>query len=173
MPCIVRLNLPQGVPFWTYQAPKLASDDILQAMKVRKVAVVIFYDKNLNLVVQKRSGNSSKVGEYFGLWGGEIKSKESPKEALARELDEELGYKPKKLEFWEVFKYSVKEKGAWHGHHILQYVFLSSTTPELLNSKVLEGDGFIIISLEKAIKGEGFPKDSMKFLKGFKARLQK
>ena len=143
---------------------------ILLYMKVRNVAGVIFYDKELNLVFQIR-GDRSKVGELYGFFGGEIKAGETPKEALDRELAEEISYKPKKLDFWGVFEYSIKEKGEWFGHRIIQNVFLSPTTPSLHKTEVYEGDGLIVMSLDKAIKGKGFPKNSTRFLRGLRERL--
>ncbi|MFC1625968.1 NUDIX domain-containing protein [Patescibacteria group bacterium] len=139
-------------------------------MKVKKVAGVVFYDKKLNLAFQVR-GNYSKVGESYSFFGGQLEPGETPKEALLRELSEEISYKPKKITFWDVFEYTIKEKGGWHGIKIIQHVFLSPITPALLKTKVYEGDGIIVMNLNKAIKGEGFPKNSTRFLNKLREKL--
>jgi len=39
--------------------------------EVRNVAIVIFYDKEGNILVQER-GSHSKIGEKYGMWGGRL-----------------------------------------------------------------------------------------------------
>ena len=68
----------------------------------RKVVVVIFYDKNLNLLVEDRSKNS-KVGEKYGFFGGGIEEGETSEQAIKRELIEELNYSPKVLDYWGIY----------------------------------------------------------------------
>ena len=54
---------------------------------VRVVGAVLWYEGKL-LAAKRKS--SSKLGGYWEFPGGKIESNESPKEALERELDEEL-----------------------------------------------------------------------------------
>ena len=49
----------------------------------REVVIVFFYDKNLNLLVQRRRSHS-KVGEKYGFFGGGIEEGESAEQALRR-----------------------------------------------------------------------------------------
>ena len=141
-------------------------------MKERHVACVVFYDKDYNIAVQERE-SISKTGEALGFWGGEIENEETKEKAIIRELEEELGYAPKNLKYWGLFSYISQGKGPWQGYKILQHIFLSPTTPKLLNVRVREGDGIKVISLTKAVEGEGFPKGSTNFLKGLKGKLPK
>ena len=139
-------------------------------MKVRQVAGVVLYDKDLNLVFQVR-GNANKVGELYSFFGGSVKPGETPKQAVLRELSEEITYKPKKLKYMGKFEYVIEEEYPWKGTKIIQHVYISPATNELLQSEVHEGDGMIVISLEEAIKGDGFPKKSTRFLKKIKKEL--
>ena len=48
----------------------------------RHVAICVFYDKDLNIVVQERGGHS-KAGEKYGFWGGQIEEGETKEQAMA------------------------------------------------------------------------------------------
>ena len=141
-------------------------------MKERQVACVVFYDEDYSIAVQERR-TISKTGEVYGFWGGEIEQGETKESAIKRELEEELGYTPKKIEYWGLFSYISQEKGPWQGYKILQHIFLSPVTQSLLDARVREGDGIKVINLIKVIKGEGFPKGSTNFLKDLKDKLLK
>ncbi len=58
-------------------------------MKIRDVALIIFYDKEKRILLQNRKG-ISKVGEEWGFFGGHIEKEETPEKALTREVKEEL-----------------------------------------------------------------------------------
>lgn len=138
----------------------------------RNVAVAIFYDQNLNLLIQER-GNHSRLGEKYGFFGGLIQEGETPDQAIKRELKEEIGLIPQNLKFWLRDSYLVEEPGEYHDWLINCDVFLSPITPELEKCQVAEGKGVIKMSLKKVIKGEGFPKNATKFLKGLKTKLKR
>ncbi len=121
----------------------------IEAGPYRDVAVVIFYDKKGNIGVQHRE-SYSKAGEKYGLWGGRKEKGESPTEAMRRELQEELSYSPKTLDFWTNFTYIVDIEGKYKDWIINHDVFLSPITDDLLNATVTEGDAVEIMSLDKA-----------------------
>lgn len=139
-------------------------------MKVRNVAIVIFYDENLNIVVQER-GAHSRLGEKYGFFGGKIKKGERPRQAMERELLEEIGFLPKKLDYWLKDSYIVEEEGKYKGWLMNCYVFLSPVTSVLESSKITEGKGMVRMSTEEVIRGEGFPKKATKFLKRLETKL--
>lgn len=140
-------------------------------MKKRNIAIAIFYNKNLDIFVQER-GKYSKVGEKYGFWGGKIEEGETPKEAIKRELSEELGFVPGKLDYWLKYSYMVEEEGKYKDWLVNCYVFLSPASAELEESKVTEGKKLFKMTLDKVIEGQGFPKKGTKFLEKLKDRLK-
>jgi len=138
--------------------------------EVRNVAIVIFYDKEGNILVQER-GSHSKIGEKYGMWGGQIESGETPDQAIKRELKEELGFVPEKLDFWCNASYIVVEPGKYHGWKINQAVFVSPITPELEKTETHEGEGMVKITIDEAIASKGFSVGGTKFLKKIKKEL--
>ena len=141
-------------------------------MNTRNVAIVVFYDKNFTIAVQER-GSHSRVGEKYGFLGGQIEVGETPSEAIARELKEEIGYIPKKLEYFLHYSYVVLEDCRFAGWTIHCDVFLSPITKKLEQAHITEGTGIVKMPLGQAIEGEGFPKNSTAFLKKLKAKIEK
>jgi mutator protein MutT len=131
-------------------------------MKERDVALVVFVGGK-DVVVQER-GKHSKVGEKYGFWGGEIEKGETKEEAIKRELKEELGFVPDKLEYLGKYPYVVKETSNYKGWRINQVVFISPINSQLMKANKNEGEGLVRILLEEALKGEGFPIGSTYFL---------
>ncbi|MDP2930049.1 MAG: NUDIX domain-containing protein [bacterium] len=139
-------------------------------MPERNVAVVVFYDEKGNIVAQKRS-SISKIGEKYGLWGGQIEPGETSEQAVRRELQEELGFVPKELDLWCDYSYIVSEEGKYNGWSINHSVFISPITPELEKAKVYEGDGMIKMTIDEAIDSHGFSVGGTEFLKRIKKEL--
>jgi len=63
------------------------------------------------LLILKRSKSSKLYSGYWQLPEGKLKSNESGKLALTREIEEELGYKPSKLNYIGKFIYRKKVLG--------------------------------------------------------------
>ncbi len=141
-------------------------------MKIRNVAIVIFYDDDLNIFVQER-GSHSKLGEKYGFFGGQIEERETPLKAMKRELQEEIGFVPKVLNYWLKDSYIWEKEGKYKGWLISCHVFLSPVTSRLEKTEISEGERMVKMSLDKVIEGNGFPrgKESTKFLKGLRAKL--
>ena len=144
-------------------------------MPERNVAIVVFYDKEGNIIFQER-GSVSKVGEKYGFWGGQREEGETPKQTIKRELTEELGFVPEKLDYWGDCSFVIKgsKNSKYEGWLVKQYVFLSLVSGELTKKvNVKEGKGIVKMNINKVIKGAGFPSgaDSTRFLKEVKKQL--
>jgi 8-oxo-dGTP pyrophosphatase MutT (NUDIX family) len=135
-------------------------------MNLRNVAVVVFTDGK-DIVVQER-GKHSKTGEQFGFWGGGVEEGEEKESAIKRELLEEIGFIPEKLDYWGEYSFTGADEGKYKGWIIHSFVFVSPITPELLNTQILEGKSMYKMSLDMAIEGKGFPIGATQFLKAFK-----
>lgn len=132
-------------------------------MNTRNVALVLFTDGK-NIIVQER-GKHSKVGEEYGFIGGGIEKGERNEQAIKRELEEELGFVPEKLEYLGSFPYIIQEKGDLNGWKINQEVFTSPITKKVEKAKISEGKALVKLKLEEVANGKGFPQGSTDFLK--------
>ena len=73
-------------------------------MNHRDVSIIIFYDKEHNILLQDRKG-LSKSGAEFGFFGGGIEKGETPKQAVIRETQEELSFDLKEFEYLGVVEH--------------------------------------------------------------------
>jgi 8-oxo-dGTP pyrophosphatase MutT (NUDIX family) len=125
----------------------------------RKVSVVVFYDKNGRILLQKRSGIQSKSGEDWGFFGGGIEENESPEEAIKREISVELGININefiKIGEFENIYFNTKMK---INRKLYRTIFISPLTSEIQSAKVLEGDGSKLFSISEAKKLKLVPGD--------------
>ena len=121
----------------------------------KKTAVLIFIDREGNLLLQER-GSYSKGGEKHGYFGGNIEKGEKPKDALIRELKEELNYVPKNIKFWKKVDFLSTAKGKYNNFGVTIYIFISPLTDGLERLKVYEGGGKIMTTLDEELKSENF-----------------
>ncbi len=61
---------------------------------MRKVALLILYDRRGRFLLQYRTPEAKVLPEHWAFFGGGLKRKERPQEALWREAQEELNYIP-------------------------------------------------------------------------------
>lgn len=77
-----------------------------QPIKIHIAVAVI--TQNACMLIQLRDDDPNIVAPgCWGLFGGHIEVNETPNEAVLRELHEEIGWKPKEINFW--FKYETDE----------------------------------------------------------------
>jgi len=124
-------------------------------MKIRKVAIIIFYDDRKRILLQDRRG-ISKVGEEWGFFGGEIKENETPKQAVVRETKEELNFDLKEYRYVGEYSYeiedSLKKKFNFNFDIVLCKVFIAPLKDNLSKLKLKEGKKMQLFSLEEAEK---------------------
>lgn len=59
-------------------------------MRERRVSIIVFYDEQKRILLQKRMPNAH--GVEWGFFGGGIEPGETPEQAVVRETKEELGH---------------------------------------------------------------------------------
>jgi len=114
-------------------------------MKIRKVALIIFYDENKRILLQDRRG-ISKLGEEWGFFGGEIGKGETSEQAVVRETKEELDFDLKEYKYVGEYSYKIKDI------FVIGKVFISPLKNNLLKFKQIEGKNMQLFSLEEAEK---------------------
>ncbi|OGZ72268.1 MAG: hypothetical protein A2908_03960 [Candidatus Staskawiczbacteria bacterium RIFCSPLOWO2_01_FULL_38_12b] len=70
--------------------------------KKRNVSVLIpcrIQNKQVFVYLQKREKNRKVLPDHFGFFGGKIEERETPAQALEREIQEEMCFVPKGCEF--------------------------------------------------------------------------
>ena len=61
-------------------------------MAIRNVSVLILYNSTGHILLQHRTNDAFRLPNFWAFFGGGIEQGESPKEALEREIREELSY---------------------------------------------------------------------------------
>jgi mutator protein MutT len=61
-------------------------------MAVRNISVLILYSVTGQILLQHRSHDAPRLPNFWAFFGGGIEQGESPREALEREIREELSY---------------------------------------------------------------------------------
>lgn len=140
-------------------------------MNYLSLALIVFYDDKLNVVVQQRK-NNSEVGEKYAFWGGKIKEDETPFQAIKREMYDDFGYVPEKMEYWGQFKYFHKDEGIYQNYEIRQYVFLAPISDKRIKARITKKESMVLLKLDDAIRGDGFSTGSTNFLKALKQRVK-
>jgi 8-oxo-dGTP diphosphatase len=120
----------------------------------RNVCTVIFYTDDGKLLLQDREG-IAKFGEEYDFFGGGIEEDETPEEALARELKEEIDYVCANLKLYKVYEFKIDEHNSR-----TEYTFFAKA-PRLEEIKVLEGKKAVFMTLKEALSYKLFPHDDV------------
>lgn len=78
-------------------------------MAVRDVSLFILYTSTGHILLQHRTHHASRLPNYWAFFGGGIEQGESPREALVREVLEELSYQVHNPYFLFAQKFREKE----------------------------------------------------------------
>jgi mutator protein MutT len=156
-------------PGWIPGDYKLVPED---TSKHRNVANCIFYNKETNEIALKKRGAHAKAGDRYALWGGGIDENETREQAISRELEEELGFIPEALEFWDTYSYVLDSEGKYNGWLIKLNVFTAPITDRILRAKVREGDWVVLVPLDQAIESDGLLPGDVGLLKRFRSFLK-
>lgn len=114
----------------------------------RKIAIAVFYDQHLNILVQERRSHA-KMGEKYGFFGGGIEEGETPEQGLRRELREELDYSPDMLKYWGRFSFEIfRPEGK-----VIRFgeLFLSPITPELMQAQAEDDTAKVLLPIDRII----------------------
>jgi len=83
-------------------------------MNIRRVALIVPFNKSFEVILQRRKGFIDKpTDKDYGFFGGGLEEGESVEEALKREVNEELTLDVKNIEslkFFKTYDYEIKEK---------------------------------------------------------------
>ncbi|MFH1073369.1 MAG: NUDIX domain-containing protein [Nanoarchaeota archaeon] len=120
----------------------------------RNVSVAIIYTEDGKLLFQDRDG-IAKFGEKYDFFGGGIEEGETPKDAILRELKEELDFDFSDVKTFKTYEYTIDEKNSRTFN-----VFIIKV-PTLDKIKVLEGKGAKTFTYKEALKQKLFPGDQV------------
>ncbi|MDP2655539.1 MAG: NUDIX domain-containing protein [bacterium] len=101
-------------------------------MSVRNVSVLVLFNEKKKILLQHRSKDALRLPDYWAFFGGGIEGGETPEQALAREIFEELEYDVvvPRLIFTQKFDYK--------GDENTKYVFVEKYDP---NKKLVQHEG--------------------------------
>lgn len=134
-------------------------------MKIRKVALIVFYDNDKRILLQDRTG-ISKWGEEWGFFGGAIEKGETPEQALVRETKEELTFDLKEFKHVKKFEGNIPEV------KVIAEVFVAPIKNNFKKFKQQEGQNMKLFTLDKAEKLKMVSAVDKKILKGLKEYLR-
>ena len=101
-------------------------------MAIRNISILILYNDKGEILLQHRSKNAKRLPDYWGFFGGGIEVGETPEQALARELLEELEYHVKNPVLIN------EQNFIWNGDKNTKYVFIERYDS---NQKLIQHEG--------------------------------
>lgn len=111
-------------------------------------SAAIITDEYYNFLFQKRDSNREIFfPNHLGLFGGAKNYNESYIQALKRELNEEIGFSPKKIKYFMNLKFDLKKNSK---KQVNRFFYICSIK-DLYKQKIIlkEGKGFLIMSIKK------------------------
>ncbi len=125
-------------------------DDLENKIIKRTVALIVFFDKNKKVLLQSRIG-ISKYGEEWSYFGGGVEKDETPKQAIIREIKEELSFDLTKINFKYIGKYDILfYNDKYFGN---SFFFIAQLDEDILNKfNQKEGKSYKLFTIEEAKK---------------------
>ncbi|MCF7872541.1 NUDIX hydrolase [Candidatus Woesearchaeota archaeon] len=116
-------------------------------MEIKKKSLIVFFDDKKRILLQDRR-NHSKFGENWGFFGGSLEREENFKDALVREVKEELDFDLdlSEVNFVDYMDFEIE------GIRAINAMFVCPLGDKLKNFVVLEGSGAELFSIEDAKK---------------------
>jgi len=103
---------------------------------MKKIASIILENSKGEILLYLRDNNPNiPFPHHWDLFGGNIEAGENPEQALLRELNEEIGFKPKEYHFlkkYECFKGDVTPN--------VKYVYVGKINKDIADLKLKEGE---------------------------------
>ena len=109
--------------------------------------ILIIY-KNKFLLQHRDSKKKIHIPNFWGLFGGKVKIKETPKECILREINEEINIKIKNVNFFINIKSSAKFLNPTRN---INY-FYANIKDKPNKIKIFEGQGFRFFSFDQLSK---------------------
>jgi 8-oxo-dGTP diphosphatase len=110
------------------------------------VAIAILHQDNKFLMQLRDDIPTILYPGYWAFFGGHVEAGETPKEAVVREIFEEIGYTLKNPQF---FTTSESEK-------VIRYVFHEPLTADLTDLTLTEGWDFDLVTVDELKKGDRY-----------------
>jgi mutator protein MutT len=144
-------------------------------MKIRRVALIVFYGDKKRILLQDRRG-ISKLGEDYGFFGGEIEQGETPEQAVVRETKEELCFDLKEYKYVGEYSYEIEESqkkkfANFDFDSVLCKVFIAPLKNNLSKFKLKEGKKMKLFSLDEAEKLKMVSKGDIEIVRKLKKIL--
>jgi len=103
---------------------------------IRRLVGAIIVDKRGQFLLQKKTMDYEHFSGQWGLFGGAIEEGETEKEAIKREVLEEIGIEFENFIFFEKQNYSLKEM------EVEEFIFAVEFNKKMNEIKLEEGAGF-------------------------------
>jgi 8-oxo-dGTP diphosphatase len=115
-----------------------------------------FILNHFEFYLSHRSKNAKQFPNFWSFWGGGIEVEETPEEAMIREIQEELEWKPKCYEFLGTYYDSIPNE---------KFIYYTEVGRDLENNiNICESQGGNFFTIEEIIKSENIIKEDKKVL---------
>jgi 8-oxo-dGTP diphosphatase len=114
---------------------------------MKQIAQVLLFDRHCRLLIYLRDDNPDiPFPNHWDFFGGHVEEGETPEQAVAREVKEELGLE---LSDWQFFsRYECRQGDAYPN---VKYIYRAQTDKEPADLLLAEGQRLISITIEERV----------------------